>query len=1367
MAKGDRKSNASRGILSTGNAGNSSKSKSAKAAAASAEGQLPLQKSAPSAKAIVAASSSWTGKLPATLLHEHCQKQGWEKVNYDMIHSSGGFIATAILGVRNPKTSQIETVKFRPPDSLLDPQPTALEARHFAATYALHRVASHKNMAMILPGEHKTLWRKMEDIRRADVKNGRAHLYSADPFVVQREQNDAKAAAAAKQQEQKEEKKAVEAGIVTPKQQAVLKKGWERVPTIDMSREVRALVETCIRKYHVWETSGAAKGNSVSKEEINELVGLGFRDVHALEAAEYTSSKQQALEWLLIHVPEDDLPPRFLPENYTPGVTLVTGSYQLEYAVKRLSQAGYPAELARETIEEYNGDESKAIERLMFNLQYPEAAFEFIDDDGVDTAWKEETETLAAIYGDRFANPLPDFVEIKLSLPACQFYNKDNLSLRFHKSSGYPAYRIPSISLFATENNRPKNLPAYIRLSAVLRAATYAAENLVSVAMIFDIVEWMQENLEDIVKHPVKLKSLSGAIYGITYSGEGDTISDIFASLNLGKSRSAQKSSARLAPIRISAQELKDGLNMKLQDPKMDAMIRSRKSLPAWSKREIIVETIRKNQVTLITGETGSGKSTQSLQFVLDDLIQSGHGNTANMLCTQPRRISAMGLAARVADERGCSVGAQVGYVIRGESKVSSATQLRFMTTGVVLRMLQMDPQSALKNVSHIFIDEVHERSLDSDFLLIILKRLARINKKIKIVLMSATVDAKMFADYFGGAGHVNIEGRTFPVQDIYVDDILRATGFRPSLQGVKLGKSQESNSKSKKSSIDDYTDRHAPKVEEPTQTEEEYEDSLMGKYITALGDRINYDFIAAVVRHIDHTLGDKEGAILIFLPGTAEISRCISTISSSSSKFHCLPLHASLIPSDQRKVFLTPPPGKRKIVAATNVAETSITIPDVVAVIDSGRVKETEYDPHTNMTRLVETWVSQAAAKQRRGRAGRVSKGTCYKLYTAKAEKERMPVRQVPEIGRTPLEQLYLMVKAMKVGDAAKFLGEALDPPDVMAVESARNVLIQVGALDEFTSELTPLGSHLSTIPADLKCAKLLVYGAIFGCLEMAAVIAAILTARSPFMSPADNRDAAKSARSAFSNNQGDVIADARAFMEWESRIKSTGYRSARDWCEDNFLSFKTMEDIASARDQYLQSLQEIGFIKSARLPAPAPYTNEQLSLVRALLAASMNPSIARIQLPEKKYLAVSSGAVELDPEARTIKLFTRDDGRVFIHPSSTLFSAQTYLNGAEFMSFFHKMATSKVFIRELTPFGGFGLLMFCGTLGTDLLGRGVTVGNWVRLRCWARIGVLVGRMRVLLDQVLALKIEAPDVDVSGHEIVQVVKRLIDQNGL
>ncbi|KAK9460396.1 P-loop containing nucleoside triphosphate hydrolase protein [Lipomyces oligophaga] len=1351
MAKGgDRKSNSARGIITSGNAGNGSKSKSTRKNEPTSAANLPLEKGALSAKEIVAASSSWTGKLPATLLHEHCQKQGWEKVNYDMIRGPGGFIATTILGFRNPKTSQVEIVKFRPPDSLLNPQPTALEARHFAATYALHRIASHKNIHMILPGEHKSLWRKMEDIRRADVKAGKTHLYATDPFIVRREQDEAKAQADAKKIETDQAKAAEEDGSGQVRSRTrVLTKGWERVPVIDMAREVRSLLEACIRKYHVWDTDNVDR-QSVAEHGLKELIDMGFRDVHVREAAEYTESKEQALEWLLIHVPEDDLPSRFLPENYTPGVTLVTSSLQLEYALKRLSQAGFPMDLARETMEQFHGDECMAIEKLVHDLQYPDQEFTIIENPHVEAAWEEEKIALEAIYGERFSCPLPHFVEIKLALPSSDLYNKNNLLLRFYKSSGYPIYRISSIALVTIEPNHTRNLPSYVRLSAVLRAASYASENFLGASMCFSITEWIQENLETICKTPVKLKSLSGAIYGISYSGEANAISNVLASLNLDNSRITSRFSAGPVPVRVSSMELRDSLQRTMNDPKMQDLYKARRSLPAWLKRTIIVETIKRNQVTLVTGETGSGKSTQSLQFVLDDLILSGKGDSVNMICTQPRRISAMGLASRVAEERGSEVGQQVGYVIRGESKVSPKTQLQFMTTGVILRMLQMDPINSLKNVSHIFIDEVHERSLDGDFLLIILKRLVLRNNKIKIILMSATVDAKQFSDYFGGAGHVNIEGRTFPVEDLYVDQILRLTGFRPSLSGLRKDKSERMNT-----------------LEEDTsERKSEYEDDLIGKYVTALGDRINYDFIASVVSFIDCQLGDKDGAILIFLPGTMEISRCISSIASTSSRFHCLPLHASLIPADQRKVFLKPPNGKRKIVAATNVAETSITISDVVAVIDSGRVKETVFEPQSNMTRLIETWVSQAAAKQRRGRAGRVSKGTCFKLYTRNIETNKMPARQVPEICRTPLEQLYLMVKAMKIGDAGKFLGEALDAPNVLAIEAARNVLIQVGALDEAHSNLTALGNHLATVPADLKCGKLLIYGAIFGCLDICAVIAAILTVRSPFVSSSDNRETAKSARDSFGLNQGDLIADARAFMEWDSRTKRS-YREARSWCEENFLSVRIMEDIASTKDQYLQSMQEIGFIKSSRQIKLQVYTHEQLSMVRALVAAALNPSIARIQLPEKKYLAVRSGAVELDPEAKTIRLFTRDDGRVFIHPSSTLFSSQSFVGGSEFISFFSKMATSKTFIRELTPFSSYGLLMFGGTLGTDLLGRGVTVGSWVRLRCWARIGVLVGQMRVLLDQILALKIEAPEIDVTNHEIVRAVRRLVEQNGL
>ncbi|KAK9473238.1 P-loop containing nucleoside triphosphate hydrolase protein [Dipodascopsis tothii] len=1301
----------------------------------------PTAKKAPSAKQIVAASSSWTGKLPATLLHEHCQKLGWEKVTYDMKRTSGGYTATAVLGQRNAKTSLVEHVRFVPPGSVLDPQPTALEARHFTATYALHRVASHKNMQMILPGDHKALWRKLDDLKKTDTKAGRGSDYSADPFVVQRERDEAKADALAK----KLEKESLEDDSdedVPRKQAAEIKKTWERVPVVDMSRGVRRLVENCIRKYHVWDTG--ARGAVLGKRDTDELLRLGFRRAHVDECQQFASTLQGALEWLLIHVPEDDLPARFLPENYSTGVTLQSASLQAEYAAKRLAQAGYPVELCREVLEERGQDEHLAAAQLMHSLLTPGVDFDAdtVPDAVDDEAWREEADSLATIYEARCSSVVPHSFDVKLALEPSPHYNDKNLSLRFYRVANYPETAVPAIALFATKADRKLGLPAYIRLSVTKKVGQYARENLLGFSMCYAMVEWVQEHLQAIVASPEPLMSLSGAVYGL--SDSVDAHEAIAASFNVAPARTGARRGARAARMaRLDPAALADERRRRLADPKMAAITRTRKSLPAWKKQDEIVAAIDGSQVTLITGETGSGKSTQSMQFIMDAFIDAGRGHEVNMVCTQPRRISAMGLASRVADERGCDVGGQVGYVIRGESKTSRTTQLRFVTTGVVLRMLQQDPERSLQDVSHIFIDEVHERSLDSDFLLIILKRLLRRLPALKVVLMSATVNAEMFSDYFGGAAHVNIEGRTFPVRDLYTDDILRLTGFTPSMahrerrpvRSLEFAESREA--------------AHAVSDED------------IGRMIFALGDGINYDFVRATVDYIDRTADDPAGSILIFMPGTLEISR---TIASLAGRYHALPLHAALLPAEQRKVFFAPPKGLRKVVVATNIAETSITIPDVIAVIDSGKVKETLYDQHSNLTRLVETWVSQAAAKQRRGRAGRVAAGTCYKLFTRAIESSKMPLRQSPEICRTPLEQLYLMVKGMHVRDAAGFLSEALDPPDVMAIETARTTLVQVGALDDATSELTALGRHLAQVPADLRCAKLLVYGAIFGCLEVAVVMASVLTVRSPFSAPQDKRNECKKSREHFAGGQGDVIADARAFLEWQSRLRTAGYGATRSWCADCFLSFKTMEDISSTKDQYLSALQEIGFIADTRLKW------DQVAwpsgLLRAVLAAAMNPSVARIQLPDKKFVAGSTGSIELDPDAKTIKLFSKDDGRVFIHPSSTLFTAQTFVNNSMFMSYFNKMATSKVFIRELTPFGGYGLLMFGEAVATDLLGRGVTVGNWVRLRCWARVGVLVSRMRVLLDEVLAIKIDNPQVDVSDHEIMRLLKRLVESEG-
>ena len=345
------------------------------------------------------------------------------------------------------------------------------------------------------------------------------------------------------------------------------------------------------------------------------------------------------------------------------------------------------------------------------------------------------------------------------------------------------------------------------------------------------------------------------------------------------------------------------------------------------------------------------------------------------------------------------------------------------------------------------------------------------------------------------------------------------------------------------------------------------------------------------------------------------------------------------------------------------------------------------------------------------------------------------------------------------------------------------------MGALDG--DELTALGRHLSLIPADLRCGKLLVYGALFGCLEACLTIAAILTVRSPFVSPQGKRDEAKAARARFAGNQGDLIGDLHAYGEW-SELRSSRQQDIRGWCEENFLSTHTLWDISSNKTQYASSLRETGFLPHGSVPASYNAHNSNLPLLRALIAGAFNPQIARIGFPDTKFAPSMSGAVALDPEARTIKYFNQDNGRVFIHPSSSLFDAQTFPGEAKFVAYFNKMATSKVFVRDLTrsfplfllfvatdtnsskiAFNTMALLMFSGPIILDTLGRGLIVDGWLRLRGWARIGVLVSRLRSLLDQVLARRIDKPAGMSDGlessddDEVVGLVRKLVEYDGL
>lgn len=1121
---------------------------------------------------------------------------------------------------------------------------------------------------MMLPPTYRELWKgEFQELKKEDVSDGRGWMYEADPFAAKQEREKAQVIMAKKREERvREEAKQAEqipirlgGGDVSAASKghgSTGMKGWSKVPKIEMGKKIRAQMEDLVRRHAVWNPHNVALSQSQRKAIANEYTELGFRGSHVEEALAECKDREETLEWLLVHVPEDDLPAWSLPEGYAAGISMASANLKREAMIQRLAEAGYANELCVKVLDSVREDEGRAAKALQDILLYGDSSIgaavgiNQAGDDGV--IWEQELNTLEAIFGDRYQSLSSDLCQILLDVSHSnkQFHVKVR-----RPSESYPA-KVPVVSILS------EGLPAYIRLSVIRQVVEYANRTLLGEPMIFNMIDWLEAEIPRIIEHPGRLRDVSSAATTVGESGSDNS-----------KRRSVRQSryfrSIDWRPGSRTSLDLLVRWQTRQGLPQQQRMLDVRRSLPAWKLKDDIVGTVNKYQVTIISGETGSGKSTQSVQFILDDMLQRKLGAAANIICTQPRRISALGLADRVSQERCLPVGDEIGYAIRGESKQKpGTTKISFVTTGVLLRRLQTsggnndDILTALADVSHVVVDEVHERSLDTDFLLVLLRDVLKQRKDLKVVLMSATLDADIFERYFGqvsGVGRVEVQGRTFPVTDYYVDDIVRWTNFNTGFRRVKADADEL----------------------------KEVESSVAG-VLQSIGMGINYSLIAQTIIQIDSELGDAEGGILIFLPGTLEINRALDAVRSIPN-VHALPLHASLMPSEQRRVFLPAPKGKRKVIAATNVAETSITIEDIVAVIDTGRVKQTSFDPQNNMVKLEEVWASRAACKQRRGRAGRVQAGTCYKLYTRNAEAKMME-RPEPEIRRVPLEQLCLSVRAMGVKDVARFLASALTPPHSLAVEGAVDLLARMGALDG--DELTALGRHLAMTPADLRCGKLMVYGATFGCLEACLTIAAILTVRSPFVSPQTKREESKIQRVSFSQGQGDILGDLRAYEHWDTLRKASNQRELRSWCDDHFLSHQTLNDISSNRSQYLSSLKEISFLPvtyhSSDISSSAAYNRHHNNdaLIRALIAGAFNPQLARIEFPEKKFAAAMSGAIELDPEARTIKYFNQDNGRVFVHPSSTLFDAQSFPGGAVYMSYFTKLATSKVFIRDLT---------------------------------------------------------------------------------
>ena len=516
-------------------------------------------------------------------------------------------------------------------------------------------------------------------------------------------------------------------------------------------------------------------------------------------------------------------------------------------------------------------------------------------------------------------------------------------------------------------------------------------------------------------------------------------------------------------------------------------IMEQRRRLPSWAKSEELLRAVAANQVTIVAGETGCGKTTQLPQFILDDAIARGEGARTNLICTQPRRISATSVATRVAAERGESVGKTVGYKIRLESVASSATRILFVTTGVLLRRLAEDP--LLAGVTHVVVDEVHERSLDSDFLLVLLRDVLPHRPTLRLVLMSATLNAAVQRVFQRRGGETNSgvhlpRAGTLPGRHPAGDGI-------PTLPGIGVSQERRRRRRARRRAsgawgVDPGGSRRGGAIRRGSRAAR-YLDSVQHALRVLDQSAINYELAARLIRHVCQSM--DPGAILVFMPGLAEITKLHEACASdpivrdaTGGAKYLIGLHSTLSTAEQKVVFDHPPPGVRKIVIATNIAETSITIDDVVYVVDSGKCKENGYDPNTRMQMLLERWVSRASAKQRRGRAGRVAAGRCFRLYTRLTHDAVFAEHTLPEIKRVPLEGLCLQIQLQRMaGGIAGFLGKALEPPKEDSISSAIQTLKQIGALND-KENLTSLGQHLAALPVDVRVGKMLLYGAVLG---------------------------------------------------------------------------------------------------------------------------------------------------------------------------------------------------------------------------------------------------------------------------------------------
>ncbi|QWF71619.1 ATP-dependent RNA helicase HrpA [Methylomonas paludis] len=556
--------------------------------------------------------------------------------------------------------------------------------------------------------------------------------------------------------------------------------------------------------------------------------------------------------------------------------------------------------------------------------------------------------------------------------------------------------------------------------------------------------------------------------------------------------------------------------------------------LPVTAKKADIAALIQQHQVTIVCGETGSGKTTQLPKICLE----IGRGVAGLIGHTQPRRIAARTVADRIAEELGQSIGQAVGYKVRFHDKTHENSLIKLMTDGILLAESQNDPY--LNQYDTIIIDEAHERSLNIDFLLGYLKWLLPKRPDLKVIITSATIDPERFAKHFDNAPIVNVSGRTYPVD----------VRYRP----IEL-------------------------IEEDDETAA--------------------DLQQAILDAVDELHRDLPGDILIFLTGEHEIRETTESLRKHhhSNRYDILPLYSKLSVSEQERVF-KPQGGKLRIVLATNVAETSLTVPGIRCVIDSGHARISRYSHRSKIQRLPIERISQASANQRAGRCGRIAEGICIRLYAHEDYLAR-PEFTEPEILRTNLSAVILQMAALKLGDIEDF--PFIEPPEEKMIRDGKNALFEVDALDK-QGKLTATGQQLAKIPTDPKLARMLLSAAELSALSEVAIIVSALSIQDPREKPADKLPQAEARHAQFKADESDFLSLLNIWNAFEEQKKHLSNSKLRKYCQDNFLSYIRMREWFDIHAQIMQVAR--GELKLKFNENPANYEQIHCALLPGLLS-------------------------------------------------------------------------------------------------------------------------------------------------------------------